>query len=111
MNEPTWNERYSLTVLRTTTVSSPTYSLDETARLAGLHPEMVRHYCHLGLLGAARTGAGADLWFDDDAVYELRQFERYRKHHRVDRETVRLIFELKREVERLQAEVRFLRGP
>jgi len=111
MNEPAMSENYSLTLIRVTEVRPATYSLATAAQLAGLHPEMLRYYCRLGMLGEARAQMEADPSFDDDALYELRRFENYRRQHRVDRPTLRLICGLRREVERLRAEVRFLRGP
>lgn len=87
------------------------YSLDVTARLAGLHPELLRHYCRLGLFGPARMERAADLWFDDDDLFELRRLQNYRQHHTLDRRTVRLLFSLWREVDRLQTELRLLRQP
>lgn len=104
-------EDYSLILLSRTDPTATTYLLEEAARLADLHPEMLRYYCRLGLCGEARAQPAAELVFDDDALFELRRFEDYRRHHSVDRKTLRLLCGLKREVERLRAEVRFLRGP
>jgi hypothetical protein len=47
--------------------------------------------------------------FDDNALFELRRIEHYRLYHGVSRQTLRHLCDLWREVERLQAEVRFLR--
>lgn len=87
-----------------------TYSLESAARFGDVHPEMLRYYCRLGLFGPDRAGPDAEMIFDDDALYELRRFEHYRRHHGVDRKTLRLICRLEREVDRLQTEVRFRRG-
>jgi DNA-binding transcriptional MerR regulator len=105
------SESYSLTLVLVNDPGPATYSLEEAARFAGVHPEMLRYYCRLGLLGETRAQPEPELRFDDDALYELRRFEDYRRHHGVDRKTLRLICGLRREVERLQTEVRFLRGP
>ena len=110
MSGPRSAEKYSLTLVRVTEVSPATYSLETTAELTGMHPEMLRYYCQLGLLGEARARPGAELIFDDDALYELRRFENFRREHGVSRKTLRLVIGLWREVERLQSEVRFLRG-
>ena len=111
MNEPVFSANYSVTLVRVAETGPATYSLETAAGLAGVHPEMLRYYCRLGLFGGERTQAEAEPIFDDNALYELRRFEHYRRHHRVDRRTLRLICGLQREVERLQTEVRFLRGP
>lgn len=110
MKEAVLPENYSLTLVLVAEVRPATYSLATAAELAGVHPEMLRYYCRLGLLGEARARAEIEPVFDDDAIYELRQFENYRREHAVDRATLRLICGLRREVERLQAELRFLRG-
>lgn len=111
MNDPVFAETHALMLVRTFEAGPATYSLETAARLAGVHPEMLRYYCRLGLCGEERARPDSDLIFDDDALYELRHFEHYRRHHGVDRKTLRLICSLRREVERLRAEVRFLRGP
>ncbi len=111
MNEPDFPGTVSLTQLGVTSSAPAAYSLEAAALIAGVHPEMLRHYCRLGIFGDARAQPGTEPIFDDDALYELRRFEHYRRHHGVNRKTLRLIFGLLREVERLQTEVRFLRGP
>lgn len=111
MNAPRSAEGYSLTLLRVNEAGPTTYSLETAASLAGVHPEMLRYYCQLGVFGEPRAQPGTKLIFDDDAIYELRRFEHYRRHHGVDRKTLRLISRLWREIERLQTEVRFLRRP
>jgi len=111
MSDTTGAERYSLIVMRVITASPATYSFEAAARLAGVHPEMLRYYCRLGLFGAERAQPGSEPVFDDDALYELRRLEHYRRQHRLNRKTLRLVGGLWREVERLQAEVRLLRGP
>ncbi len=87
------------------------YSLETAADLCGVHPEVLRHYCQLGLFGEARANPMAAPVFDDTALYELRRVEHYRRHHGVNHQSLRLICDLWREVERLQAELRFLRRP
>lgn len=100
----------SLVLVLTDTPRPVTYSLAEAAQLVGVHPELLRHYCRIGLLGEARAQPEADLGFDDDALYAVKRFEHFRRRHGVQRQTLRLIFGLWREVEQLRSEVRFLRG-
>ena len=111
MSEPALPVEYSLTLLRVSVETPATCSLETAARLAGIHPELLRHYCRCGFLGAARVRPDGTWDFDDDALFELRRLEHYRRHHGVDRHTLRLISGLWREIDRLQAEVRQLRGP
>ena len=110
MSDPASSDQYSLIVVRTVDAAPASYSLEVAAELAGVHPEMLRHYCRLGLFGAARAQPDAEPVFDDDALYELRRFEHYRQKQGVNRKTLRLICGLWREVDRLQAELRFLRS-
>jgi len=111
MSEPAFSEKYSLTLVRVIATGPATYSLEAAARLSGVHPEMLRYYCRLGLFGEARAQPGTELVFDDDTLFELRRIEHYRRHHGVNRKTLRLICSLWREIERLQTELRFRRGP
>ena len=111
MNEPAPSEQYSRTIVLVRDAIRPTtYSLEAAADLVDIHPEMLRHYCRSGILGKVLARPGADLIFDDTAIYELRRFEHYRRHHGVNRKTLRLLCDLSRELERLRNEVRFLRG-
>ena len=89
--------------------SPAVYSLETAAHLGGVHPEVLRHYCQLGLFGAAQADPQAEPVFDDNALFELRRIEHYRSHHGVSRQTLRHLCDLWREVDQLQAELRFLR--
>ncbi|MFA6289203.1 MAG: hypothetical protein WC661_17610 [Opitutaceae bacterium] len=109
MNDPA-SSRLSLVIVHAADTGPATHSLETAAALAGVHPAMLRHYCRLGLFGEARAQPDAEPVFDDDALYELRRFEHYRLKQGVNRKTLRLICGLWREVDRLQAELRFLRG-
>ena len=110
MSESHSADRFSVTLVRVIEASPATYSLESAARLADVHPEMLRYYCRLGLFGEARARPEAEPVFDDDALFELRRFEHYRRDHGLNRKTLRLICGLWREIDRLQAEVRFLRS-
>jgi len=110
MSKPVVTDNYSVMLINVTEAEPTTYSLEDAARQAGVHPEMLRYYCQLGLFGETRARPEAELVFDDDTLYEMRRFEHYRRHHGVNRQTLRLICDLWREVERLEAELRFLRS-
>lgn len=83
------------------------HSLDDAAQLAEVHPELVRYYWRLGLFGPVPRESQPEPVFDDDALYELRRIEHYRRHYGVNRRALPLISRLLRDVERLEAEVRF----
>jgi DNA-binding transcriptional MerR regulator len=111
MSIPTATGNYLVKLVNVTEIGPTTYSLEAAAQLAEVHPEMLRYYCQLGLFGETRAQPGDELFFDDNALYELRRFEHFRRHHGVNRKTLRLLCGLWREVERLQTELRFLRSP
>ncbi len=110
MNTPHGDSQSWLLVIGGVESVPAVYSLEDAAALAGVHPQMLRHYCRLGLFGVARAQPDIELVFDDDALYELRRFEHYRQKQGVNRKTLRLLCGLWREIERLQTELRFLRG-
>ncbi len=110
MNESDFSDKYSLMLIRMADASRSRYTLEETARLVGIHPERLRHYCRLGLLGETREEMGIELTFDDDALYELRRIKHFRERHGTSRKTLRLICGLWNQIEKLQAELRFLRS-
>ena len=92
-----------------TPVERQSYSLDTVARHAEIHPDLVLHYCRLGLLGDKRMALEPETVFDDDSVFELRRIEYYRRHLGVNRAALPLLISLLHEVERLQEELRFHR--
>lgn len=87
------------------------YSLETAARLCHVHPDLLRHYCQAGLLGPTRAEMAVDPTFDDNALFEVRRIEHYQHQHGVNRQALPHLCALWRELDRLQAEVRFLRGP
>jgi len=99
------------TIIRVLPGAPAIYSLETASDLAGVHPDLLRYYCRHGMLGPARARLGDDATFDDEALYELRHIEAYRRRYGVNRQALPLLWELEHEVERLRAELRFLRGP
>jgi DNA-binding transcriptional MerR regulator len=86
------------------------YSLATAAAETGVHPELLRHYCRIGLFGDDLAHPDAEPVFDDNTIYELRRLEHYRRYHGIERRTLRLLCGLWRDVDRLEAELRFLRA-
>ena len=111
MSPPDSAESFSLALVLVTAARPATYSLDDAAALAGVHPTLLLYYCRLGLFGDARASTEGEPVFDDNALFELRRFEHYRRHHGLSRQTARHLCVLWREIERLQAELRLLRRP
>jgi len=87
------------------------FSFGVAADLTGVHPEMLRYYCRLGLLGADRAEMEREATFDEEAIHEVRRIEHYRRHLAVNRRALPLICELRREAERQHIEIHFLRSP
>ena len=102
-------EQHSLTVVEVTAGEGAAYSLDTAAHLADVHPDLLRHYCQAGLLGKDRVSTGKEPVFDDDALYELRRIEHYRRHHNVNLHALPLVIGLLREIEGLRDELRLNR--
>ena len=90
--------------------ASAHFSLDAAARLTGVHPEMLRYYCRLGLLGEDRAGLEHEPTFDEEALFEVRRIEHYRRHLAVSRRALPLICDLRRKAEHQHIEIHFLRG-
>jgi DNA-binding transcriptional MerR regulator len=87
------------------------FSLDEAASLTGVHQEMLRYYCRLGLIGGLHRFAATGLFFDLDSLLEIRRIEHYRRHLGVGRQALPLICDLRRQGERLDIDLPFLSGP
>lgn len=102
-------EQTSVTVVQITTREQAAYSLEEAAQLTGVHSDLLRKYCDLGLLGEARAANTDEPTFDEDALYEVRRIEHYHRHLGVNLHALPVVCDLVREVERLRAELRFLR--
>ncbi len=104
-------EQHTLTSFEIVPSDGQTYTLDEAATQADVYPDLLRYYCRAGLLGTERVKSEQVLIFDDEALYELRRIEHYRRHHGVNLRALPLVFGLLREIESLRAELRFLRDP
>ena len=102
--------QHGLVLVRSAEHGRILYSLEAASHLTGVHADMLRHYCLSGLLGDARTVVDAELTFDDDALYEVRRIEHFRRHHGVNLRALPLVCNLSREIERLHAELRGLRA-
>ena len=87
------------------------YSLDATAHLAGVPRRSILIYCHAGLVRAVFQPPHGVMAFTEETIYTVRRIEDMRAAHRLDVACVKTMFDLRDEVERLRAEVRFLRKP
>ena len=86
------------------------YTLDATAHLAGVSRRTIVIYCRAGLLRPIYQPPFGVMAFTDEAIHAVRRLERLRTDHGLDVAWLRAMAGLLDEVERLRAEVRFLRG-
>jgi DNA-binding transcriptional MerR regulator len=87
------------------------YSLDATARLAGITRRSILIYCRAGLVRPVIQPPYGVMEFTEEAIYTLRRIEYLRTAHGLDLAWIKTMFDLLDEVERLHAELRFLRNP
>jgi len=86
------------------------YSLETTAHLAGVPRRTLLIYCRAGLVQPVVQPQYGMLEFTEEAVYTVRRIEHLRTVHGLTLAWIKTLFELSAEVDRLRAEVRFLRN-
>jgi len=111
MTNFTFYSNPTLTLVCVSDDAAARFSLDEAARLTGVHQEMLRYYCRLGLIDGLHRSTAAELLFDLDGLLEIRRIEHYRQHLGIGRQALPLICDLRRQGERLHIELPFLRCP
>jgi DNA-binding transcriptional MerR regulator len=87
------------------------YSLDATAHLAGISRRSILIYCRAGLVRPVVQPPYGVMEFTEEAIYTLRRIEYLQTVHGLDLAWLKIMFDLLGEVERLRAELRFLRNP
>ncbi len=87
------------------------FSLADAALLTGVHPELLRYYHRVGLIELFPGRSANELYLNESALQEVRRIEHYRRYLGVGRRALPLICELRREGERQQIELHFLRYP
>ena len=86
------------------------YALDTAARLAGVSRRSILIYFRAGLVRPVVLPPYGMMEFTEEAIHTVRQIEHLRAAYGVDLLWIKTMFELLDEVERLRAEVRFLRN-
>lgn len=86
------------------------YSLDATAHLAGVPRRSILIYCRAGLVRPVVQPPYGVMEFTEEAIYTVRRIEHLRTVHSLDLTWLKTMFDLIEEVERLRAELRFLRN-
>jgi hypothetical protein len=88
------------------TAARSTYTIELASQMTGAAPELIRYYHISGVLHTAPKGGRRPV-FDDDAIFELRRLEHYRRQLGANRQALVFIGSLLRDVARLEAELRF----
>jgi hypothetical protein len=84
-------------------VARPTrLSLDEFARQAGLHPQLVQRFVALGLVDAFRDARG-QLWFLPSALVTVARVQRLRAGLSLNYAAIGLVLDLLDRIEELEA--------
>ena len=85
------------------------YSLEAAAHLAGVPRRSILVYCRAGLVRPVAQPPYGVMEFTEEAIYTVRRIEHLRTVHGLDLALLKTMFDLLNEVERLRAEIRFLR--
>ena len=86
------------------------YPIDTVARLTRVGRRTIAVYCTHGLLRPLADPSSSGWFFDDEGIRRLRQLESMRAAFGLNLAALQVTVRLLGEVERLQAEVRFLRS-
>ena len=90
-------------------VSRGFVDLASASELSGMHPEMIIEVTRANIVLVARRDRAGNPYFDDEAIYRLRQIEHLRSEQRAHMRTIRLIMELLDRAESAERELRWLR--
>ena len=86
------------------------YSLEAAAHLAGVRRRSILIYCRVGLVRPVFQPPNGVMGFTEEAIYAVRRIEHLRNVHGLNLTWLKTMFDLLDEVDRLRAEVRFLRN-
>jgi DNA-binding transcriptional MerR regulator len=86
------------------------YSLNAAAHLAGVPRRSILIYCRAGFIRPVFQPPYGVMEFTEEAIHMVRRIEQLRTAHDLDLAWLKTIFDLLGEVERLRAELRFLRN-
>lgn len=86
------------------------YSLDAAAELAGIPRRSILVYCRAGLVRPVLQPPYGVMGFTEEAIYTVRRIEQLRAVHGSDLDWLKTLFALLKEVDRLRAELQFLRN-
>jgi DNA-binding transcriptional MerR regulator len=98
------NSGYELILYR---YGSEMLTLEDLAKAAGVHPELIEIYVESGLLEPVE--AGSERLFETGAIRRLRTIQRLRREVGVGLPGIAIILDLTERIETLQREVAWLR--
>jgi DNA-binding transcriptional MerR regulator len=85
------------------------YTIETVERITRISKDRIVFYYQHGLVTSIRAADQSDLLFDDEAIHRLRRIAFLLAEYRINPEGLKMVTSLMDEVERLRAEVRFLR--
>ena len=85
------------------------FSLDETAQLTGMHPELILEFVRAELVQVSAGTPESAPGFDEFAIARLRHIEHLRAHEKLKMRAVCYIVRLLDELDAARSEVRVLR--
>jgi hypothetical protein len=86
------------------------YSIEAVEEITSTPRHQIAVYCRYGLVATVGEPESSGWTFDDEAIRKVRQLEFLRAQYGMNLTGLRAMAELLHDVERLQEEVRFLRG-
>jgi len=86
------------------------YSIEMAARMSRVPRRRIAVYYRYGLVSPVMDPSSSGWYFNDDAIRALRRIEYLRMAYGMGLPAIRMVLDLAGEVERLQEELRFLRG-
>jgi hypothetical protein len=85
------------------------FALEDFARLAGVHPDLLRRFVALGLL-EAKTGGTGELWFSPSQLGRVARLQRLRAGFALNYAALGLVMDLLDRIAVLEAERRRFAG-
>ena len=89
--------------------SETVYTIESVVHIAHVPRHLIAVYCRYGLIAPVAPPERDGWLFDDEAIRDLRQIEQLRTAYNLEIPALRAFMALRREVEQLREEVRFLR--
>ena len=86
------------------------YSLDAAAHFAGISRRALLRYCRAGVVQPVWRPPYGMMAFTEADIHTIRRIEYARVAHGIDVAWIKTVLDLRAEVDRLRAELRFWRG-